>query len=49
MAPKPLLFIRMLRDISPLKQRDQELVTLPARLIEAQEDERRTNHPEKTS
>jgi signal transduction histidine kinase len=31
----------MLRDISPLKQRDQELVTLTGRLIEAQEDERR--------
>jgi PAS domain S-box-containing protein len=33
--------IGMLRDISPLKQRDQELVTLTGRLIEAQEDERR--------
>jgi len=31
----------MLRDISPLKQRDQELVTLTGRLIEAQEGERR--------
>jgi signal transduction histidine kinase len=31
----------MLRDISPLKQRDQELVALTGRLIEAQEDERR--------
>jgi len=33
--------IGMLRDISPLKQRDQELVALTGRLIEAQEDERR--------
>lgn len=33
--------IGMLRDISPLKQRDQELVTLTGRLIEAQEEERR--------
>jgi PAS domain S-box-containing protein len=33
--------IGMLRDISPLKQRDEELVTLTGRLIEAQEDERR--------
>ncbi len=33
--------IGMMRDISPLKQRDQELVTLTGRLIEAQEDERR--------
>ena len=33
--------IGMLRDISPLKQRDQELITLTGRLIEAQEEERR--------
>jgi len=33
--------IGMLRDISHLKQRDQELVTLTGRLIEAQEEERR--------
>ena len=33
--------IGMLRDISALKQRDQELVMLTGRLIEAQEDERR--------
>jgi len=33
--------IGMLRDISALKQRDQELVTLTGRLIEAQEEERR--------
>jgi PAS domain S-box-containing protein len=33
--------IGMMRDISPLKQRDQELVTLTGRLIEAQEEERR--------
>jgi len=33
--------IGMLKDISPLKQRDQELVALTGRLIEAQEDERR--------
>jgi PAS domain S-box-containing protein len=33
--------IGMLRDISSLKQRDEELVTLTGRLIEAQEDERR--------
>ena len=33
--------IGMLKDISALKQRDQELVTLTGRLIEAQEDERR--------
>jgi len=33
--------IGMLKDISLLKQRDQELVTLTGRLIEAQEDERR--------
>jgi PAS domain S-box-containing protein len=33
--------IGMLKDISAIKQRDQELVTLTGRLIEAQEDERR--------
>jgi PAS domain S-box-containing protein len=33
--------IGMLRDISTLKQHDQELVTLTGRLIEAQEEERR--------
>jgi len=33
--------IGMIKDISALKQRDQELVTLTGRLIEAQEDERR--------
>ena len=33
--------IGMMRDISPLKQRDQELITLTGRLIEAQEEERR--------
>lgn len=33
--------IGMLKDISAVKQRDQELVTLTGRLIEAQEEERR--------
>jgi len=37
----PPFIIGMLRDISALKQRDQELVTLTGRLIEAQEEERR--------
>jgi PAS domain S-box-containing protein len=39
-ASQPFI-IGMLKDISTLKQRDQELVTLTGRLIEAQEDERR--------